>query len=1428
MAPANGPLATPTQASFSRIRSESKDALEKSPARAGEALAVPPGKIDARSLSSNSIFGARSVANTIAPGSFSSNLKSTNGARSLNPGGLRIDFGSSYVNRDHETMSAGPFGTEQEASEKRQMEFREAINKEMKIKTGSENLLEALMTKSNAKQTKDQRQKVESELSSSNRKIAELRGRLQDEIERWKVSASMPRPGTPSMQTRPSFMSNREVLTADDGRESVDDDQDLMEYEEDDDGDEESPSFVLGEILETLERDGMQPDYYVSRANALVELLQRHPTLKYDLAWSIFGLRVQTMLLSESRDVVAAGYRLTRHAMGDRRSLQTIRDLQTDSLVVLSLAKDDKARIEREQALKFVRAFVDVKDGVRELSNAVIRAVISVAEHYEDRLRNMALLTLSEILVRDPHLLVATGGVLPLAEALKDGHYAGGDALVASFMYLSDTPELRKLLFVSQELEGPFSLFTDNLNAHASEERLRSGLKSIAGLLNSWQGLFTLSQTGFSSISSLLLSLQHPSPLAQDLILDLLFDIFHITPPSWTSSFLAGRRLTTYGRVRALPEQVADAAKEAVADDAVERLSLLEHWTSLLLEIFLQCGLIPTVTMLVEEAEEQSIERKATILLAEVQKLADRILPPNMSRPIQPLSAVMRLPKDSLILDDEYGLQNMVYQLDSVSKTMTRTAPVARSRGNSTNSQQTVAPPSVQQPTTKYPADMNEVDFRELLVASQVLNHVNLLKWRWDIIHDIIAGPLTNRKLFSMAANDSKWLKRMFNCYRPFKYRFCEIRNTKPNQRYVRTGCLLIKSLLKFPEGVQYLLENKLFRQLAECLAQLDPASNITSAQPMFSVERVRDTLTGGYFQILGALTGDQHGLAIISRWRMLNMFYHIVDLYDRQDLITSLLAGLDFTLDSHLRIILSKALTACERPVRIFATRILRKYATQTQQSGDGTSRTSPVAYWALRLLITQLYDPSVDVSEVAVQILQEACDRVEYLEFVVRCRPALDHLGEIGAPLLLRFLSSSNGYKYLSGLDYITQEMDDWFLGRNEKYVAVVEASLSRALAYENDPSKRQRSASLTAMDDEAGLITATGAASVVPLDRLGDVPPHFYRELVRTPDGCRLLQESGHFEAFTRHIRNAADAATNVHRHKMSDSKANISEPQAQAKAATDPESILRVKSCLWAIGNVGSMELGAHFIETTSVVEHVIVLARKSPVVTLRGTAFFVLGLISRSWHGMEILAEHGWDAATDQLGRSLGYVLPPELTVLFSLREEQLPGRSMLPPLANLTQLKRVSASDEWESKVYAAVVEAGNTVLQRRALGELAEIRKRRPDLFKSTSVLRNVMFVFECHTIKLPVRQRVFDMFDKEVMRRRVLEDSEESSGSSSEGGDNGVELDKEPPQQQPQHARKRSQTGGFSKKEVDGAKLERGGVAERGEQRRPRFQSA
>ena len=73
--------------------------------------------------------------------------------------------------------------------------------------------------------------------------------------------------------------------------------------------------------------------------------------------------------------------------------------------------------------------------------------------------------------------------------------------------------------------------------------------------------------------------------------------------------------------------------------------------------------------------------------------------------------------------------------------------------------------------------------------------------------------------------------------------------------------------------------------------------SGLTSEKPLFSSYQISETLTGGYFALLGALTSDQRGLVIIERWRMINMFYHIMDLNRREDLVQALVGNMDFSL---------------------------------------------------------------------------------------------------------------------------------------------------------------------------------------------------------------------------------------------------------------------------------------------------------------------------------------------------------------------------------------------------------------------------------------------------------------------------------------------------------------------------------------------------
>ena len=1179
---------TPTQNRLFRGQHESRKSEE-----VGFGSQRPFAK-NGRSMSSSSAQygpGATSLASTVStvtPGSFSSDLKSTNYSRSGTP---RPDLSVLSTSR---LQSYGQDDEGLTLSEQRQAVVRDKIAKELKIKLGTENMLEALLAK-NAKQTKDQRHKVEIELGSSNRKLAELRLELEEEMQRIQS------PTTPPSKRMSSYFRSSPLKSPSQMKEPDEPVRSSNAFEG------ESPTLVLTDTLQALEVEGMQPDYYIDRANALVDLFKRHPTLKYDLAWSVFSLRVQMMLLSESTEVIAAGYRLTRHAIAARDSLRTIRNLHTDEMVILSLVKKGKAILEREQAVKFVRAFLDVKDGVQEISLAVVRTIVAVAEQHDDRLKNICILTLTELLMKHPSLLVTAGGISTITEVLAEGTFPASESLVAGFLHILDVPRRRRYLKSGHEFEAMFAPFTDPLVLNGNEERLKTCIKAIAAMLKTWPGMLTLSRNNAGALRSLLVSLQYPSVQAKDLVLELLFDILRIKPPSWSTTFFAGRRLTTYGRVATLVAGPSTKRTKSEIDDDPRRFDLTLHFSSLLLAILLRAGLISSLCDLIQVEEDLALKRKATLLLAEVLKLANHSLPGSISAELQALPTLVSR-AHQFDSDDHSINSSIIYQIESINRTLNRSGASSNHSGKHTATGEISVGPQTGD-RSKYSASIDGEQFRQAMVDTQIANHTQYIKWKWDLIHSLVEGPLTNAKRLDEAIKSTKFLKRLVGFYRPFKYRFSMIRNTKPNQRYVRTGFALIRSLAQTSLGIQYLAESKLLRQIAECLAQVDRFSGITSASPLFDRHQMAETLSGGYFAMIGALSYSQNGILIMERWHMINMFYHIIELKDRDDLIRALLGNMDYSLDSHLRVILSQSLTAGSKEIRLFSTKLLRKYA--VDNGGVRQQVPRPVeSHWPLRLLLTQLYDPDVEVCEVAVKILEEACDRRSCLEYVVKCRPSLDHLGEIGAPLLLRFLSTSVGYHYLHGLDYISQEMDDWFLGRNDTYVTLVEASLARA--YIDQASQK-----------------GTFNEDVLDVDDVGLLPPHFYRELARTEEGCKLLRQSGHFYDFASAVR-----------------EFNLEEEEF--------ETLIKVKGCLWAIGNVGSMELGSPFLEESEIVGDIVQIAEGAEVISMRGTACFVLGLISRSTHGFETLNEHGWDTAVNSRGQSLGLCMPMDLGRLCSV------------------------------------------------------------------------------------------------------------------------------------------------------------------------------
>jgi rapamycin-insensitive companion of mTOR len=67
--------------------------------------------------------------------------------------------------------------------------------------------------------------------------------------------------------------------------------------------------------------------------------------------------------------------------------------------------------------------------------------------------------------------------------------------------------------------------------------------------------------------------------------------------------------------------------------------------------------------------------------------------------------------------------------------------------------------------------------------------------------------------------------------------------------------------MLANPEGIRFLTEDKLLRQMADCFNELDQYVGVPTAQPVLAKDRVENSLTYGYFEMIGTLSKHTEGM---------------------------------------------------------------------------------------------------------------------------------------------------------------------------------------------------------------------------------------------------------------------------------------------------------------------------------------------------------------------------------------------------------------------------------------------------------------------------------------------------------------------------------------------------------------------------------------
>ncbi|KAI0366921.1 hypothetical protein BV20DRAFT_1001539 [Pilatotrama ljubarskyi] len=1078
-----------------------------------------------------------------------------------------------------------------------------------------------------------------------------------------------------------------------------------------------APSPSASPSTSTLPNPATATDAELNRARIehmakLIGLLQRNLRVRYELdVGEVVHAVLPSLADKASKQARATAYRLIRHALVDSHSVRRLGEQNLDWYIVKTLCRDNKHAVEKEQVIKLIRTIVDIGSerhspnsaigsGTVPLSDAVMRALIAVAEYPEDPFKPICVQTLTEILLIDIELMARTGGIRVLLHALAEGPLEMAPLLSAAFLHIVDSPKTRAYLHPGTDFEIALSGITDAYGkGYEHQEKIKGCTGIVSSMLRTWSGLMYCCINDMAAIRVVIDCLRIPSLETREVILDMFFDLLNIKPPEWHRAFIDGRRLTMYRKSR----QSADLSQPAqIPHRSQDTLKLTDQYIALLILVFSKAGLLDALTSMFEESSVGSeLSRKATLLMAEILQKANRVLPLSIAARIQALPRVFSLASD--YDDNEHRIvgSSALSAIDSFNRHLSRMQPPVkgdtRPRANSIEDAVRRSQRQVEQAKLKMSMQMDDKTFQTLLMETQVMLTKDHTKWNFDTLQDLIDGPLHSAKRMEEAIKVSRYIRKLMSFFHPLNHRFCDIANTKANHRWVRLGCSLLNALLASPDGIRFLQEDEFLSQLVKSFAQLDPSSPSPVQDPIFSKKRMQETLTCGYFEMLGTLSKRQEGVELLEKFKLFTAFYHLTELRSRDDLIKGIIENLDYSIDGHSRIVLSKALTSVYKPVRHYSTNFL-----------GGLIRASHTAHaWMLRLLLTQLYDPTPEVRELAVRFLEEACESTDVLQVVVEMQPTLDHLGEVGHPLLLKFMSTPTGFRFLYAASYIDREMELWFHERNLHYVVHIEVFLAKAFSQN------------ASEEDDDDILAFEGI-----------VPPHFYGVMAKTELGCEVLQEKGHFSEFAHFIR-------------------------CHGLESEDQEVILKLKSVLWAVGNIGATERGLPFLEEEEIIPAILEIAEQSLVLSVRGTCFFVLGLISSTPQGAEILDDYHWEATLSPLGLPTGLCVPVDVDKFVSIPRWDCVARE------GVDDSRLIPPESPEENEVMTAIYNLANTVIANSASRSLTKM-KSKPEyrhIFSSPSMFYRALHTISSQKYRLPVRRYIFDLFnvdlDADVVRQ-------------------------------------------------------------------------
>ncbi|XP_060081851.1 uncharacterized protein LOC132561136 [Ylistrum balloti] len=945
--------------------------------------------------------------------------------------------------------------------------------------------------------------------------------------------------------------------------------------------------------------------------NAFVKLLYKlgkEKSLGYSKQDILCCLRVS--LFHEAKEVRAATLRVLRYFIQDGETLDLLYKLHMDYLIVRSIDMCLDNEVERIHAIKLVRRIAQLAP--HRLTCSLIYPLVAIGNDgagERDRMVRVCLSTICEIAFLNPELIAKCGGVGSILRAALDCHQYPriNESLVCTILHLLNHPRTRHLIKFNTDLEQLLAPFTDchyrysgaETSDHSGddkENRFAASKMAVVSIMRSWPGIIRFCRPDGSGLQSLVGILYLPYYEIRQGIIEILYDLFRLQVPEWTDNFSAALLSVDPSMMRdswrLTDGFICEEGRSLLPHMAKIRPNLVENHLALLLSAWIGAGIFDALVEVVISSDDQLFIR-TTILLGQLMHMASTLLPNECSHHSHCLPTLMAMASAADIpQQQQHRACKAVSYLDRL-HSMKKRGIVPRSLyldhliQNMGGRKSPFSKHFHQNKNRLNSYYINKLSSEDMVVQtvkdSQVLFTKDNYIWDWDLIASILKWPLDKQKKLDEQIM-SRFMKRLIYFFKPTNHLFSRLDvGHKLATKIAHVGCLLMEFLMECGQEEIKKPFVDFINDIGQCLSEI--GSKHLAAEAVLSPSNTISTCSQFYFLFLGKISVTAKGDKLLEKCSIYQYLLEIVSVAAQDSFVKLTVSGLSYNQEGNCRAILAKALCASTESARMFCTKFLRVLL-RVRVPGFST--------WGMELLTTQLYDQSRSISLAALGVMEEACEVDTCLNSLIKLRPSCLHLGEKGRLLTCRFMSTPRGFRALMDANYISNELEIWAKTFDTKYVSIVEELLNEALTtYEKtfEGSFSRRSSRKRPSKDAF-------------------LPVHLYGQLTQTKDGFQLLRQQEYVEEYFQCIR--------------------------CQELMTDEDNV-KLKTALWAVGHIGSSTWGVGWLDEERLFPEIIRLAEECGVFSIRGTAFYVLGLLASTREGAELLTQLGWESCWHSRG-----------------------------------------------------------------------------------------------------------------------------------------------------------------------------------------------